>query len=63
MGGEDAVEQHERMIMDSEKAYKIPPFNIINRKSEHIVQLEYSGSRKRFDDIWNRSTKIENFSR
>ena len=63
MGGDDAVEQHERMIMDSEKAYKIPPFNIINRKSEHIVQLEYSGSRKRFDEIWNRSTKIENFGR
>lgn len=63
MGDEDAAAQHERMVMDSEKAYKIPPFNIINRKSEHIVQLEYSGSRKRFDEIWNRSTKIENFSR
>jgi hypothetical protein len=56
----DAVEQHERLIIDSSKAYKIPPINIINRKSEHIVGVNYSNALNRFNDLWARASKFEN---
>ncbi len=36
---EEAARQHERLIMDSDLAYKIPPLNIINKKNEHIVGI------------------------
>ncbi|MCL4372376.1 hypothetical protein M1373_03605 [Candidatus Marsarchaeota archaeon] len=60
MPGNDAQQQHERLIIDSKNAYKIPPMNIINRKSEHIVSINRSEAVSRFEDIWQRSTKYEN---
>ncbi len=57
---EIAAEQHERMIMDSERAFKIPPLNIINRKSEHIVGMNHADADRRFEKIWSSSTKYEN---
>ena len=58
---QDAQEQHERLLIDSARAYKIPPLNIINKKSEHIVSIDYKSSRARFDTIWSRSLKFENY--
>ncbi len=60
MDDSDAVGQHERMIMDSAIAYKIPPLNIINRKSEHIVGINHAEAERRFNELWNRATKYEN---
>lgn len=60
MSDADAAEQHERFMADSKNAFKIPPLNIINRKSEHIVRINPREVNKRFDDIFQRSTKIEN---
>lgn len=56
----DATAQHERVIMDESKAYKIPPLNIINKKNEHIVGINYSKTSSRFNDLWARATKFEN---
>ena len=56
----DASEQHERLLIDSFRAYKIPPLNIINKKSEHIVSINYQNALKRFNDLWARATKYEN---
>jgi hypothetical protein len=56
----DALEQHERLLIDSSKAYKIPPINIINKKSEHIVGVNYQNALSRFSDLWARATKYEN---
>jgi len=63
MGREDFSRQHERIMMDSNTAYKIPPINIINRKSEHIVSLNHDEAFRRFNEIWNRSKSYENFSK
>ncbi len=60
MSDADAAEQHERFMADAKNAFKIPPLNIINRKSEHIVRINPREMNKRFDDIFKRSTKIEN---
>ena len=54
------AEQHERLILDDSSAYKIPPLNIINKKSEHIIGVNYSEARSRFDYLWSKSTKLEN---
>ncbi len=62
MPEDDAHAQHERLIMDESNAYKIPPLNIINKKSEHIVGVSHGEAEKRFDSIWLRSTKYENFN-
>ena len=59
---EDAITQHERLIMDENVAYKIPPLNIINRKSEHIVGVNSGEARRRFDELWGRATKYENLN-
>lgn len=56
----DAMEQHERLLIDSSRAYKIPPINIINRKSEHVVGINHSAALSRFNDLWARATKYEN---
>jgi len=56
----DALEQHERLLIDSTKAYKIPPINIINKKSEHIVSIDHGQALHRFDELWARATKFEN---
>ncbi|BCS90698.1 MAG: hypothetical protein ARM1_0155 [Candidatus Micrarchaeota archaeon] len=55
-----AEEQHERFIFDSEVAYKIPPLNIINKKSEHIVRMPLRDAEERFKEVLSTSTKIEN---
>ncbi len=58
MKPEEAAEQHERFIFDSESAYKIPPLNIINKKSEHIVKMSRRDAVKRFEELVFNSTKI-----
>ncbi|MGC8652202.1 MAG: hypothetical protein ACP5UH_03055 [Candidatus Micrarchaeia archaeon] len=55
--------QHERLILDESTAYKIPPLNIINKKSEHIIGINYNEARGRFDYLWSMSTKFENMKR
>ncbi|MEM0106730.1 MAG: hypothetical protein QXD11_00870 [Candidatus Micrarchaeaceae archaeon] len=60
MNDEDSIKQHERLLIDDSNAYKIPPLNIINRKSEHIVKVTQKDAIKRFDYIWNRATKLDN---
>jgi len=54
------VEQHERLIIDDNTAYKIPPLNIINKKSEHIVSVNHSEAMDRFEYFWSKSVKFEN---
>ncbi len=61
MSEQDGVQQHERFIFDDEKAYKIPPLNIINKKSEHIVRLSVREARSRFDTLVKNSTKYDNY--
>ena len=61
MSDDAAREQHERFMFDSSNAYKIPPFNIITRKSEHIVKISISDAKKRYNELYNSSTKIENY--
>jgi len=63
MSENDAQQQHERLIIDSQNAFKIPPINIINKKSEHIVTINRSEALSRFEEIWQRSTKYENYSK
>ncbi len=58
----DKVAQHERMMLDDAVAYKIPPFNIINRRSEHIMLIGHSESKKRFEYLYGRAISMENFS-
>lgn len=60
MADNDFNTQHERLILDDFNAYKIPPLNIINKKSEHIVKIKYKSAIGRFDKIWGRATKFEN---
>ncbi|MDE1832956.1 MAG: hypothetical protein KGH58_00885 [Candidatus Micrarchaeota archaeon] len=56
----EAHRQHERMILDDHKAYKIPPLNIINRKNEHIVSINHADAEKWFERLWGGSTRFEN---
>lgn len=56
----EAAKQHERLILDDEIAYKIPPINIINKKSEHIVGINHNQARYKFDNLWPKATKYEN---
>lgn len=60
LDGEEATKQHERFIMDAYAAYKIPPLNIINKKSEHIVSIKHEEALRRFDALWAEATKFEN---
>ncbi len=62
MDDKDAIEQHERFIMDDRTAYKIPPFNIINRRSEHITKISFSEADKRFRYLYGRAIKMENYA-
>ena len=59
MNSEDAGQQHERLLIDSARAYKIPPLNIINKKNEHVVSIDHGRAAKRFEFLWNRGTKYE----
>lgn len=58
----DAVDQHERMMLDDRIAYKIPPFNIINKRSEHITKIGFEESNRRFSYLYGRAIKLENYS-
>ncbi len=61
MSDADAVAQHERFVFDDSKAYKIPPLNIINKKSEHIVGLRVGEARSRFEALMRNATKYDNY--
>jgi len=61
MRSEEAASQHERFILDDKSAYKIPPLNIINRKSEHVVRMSLGDARRRFEYLMNNSAKLENY--
>ena len=61
MSDEAAKEQHERFMFDASSAYKIPPMNIINRKSEHIVRMSLADAKKRYDELYKNSMKFENY--
>ena len=57
----DASRQHERLMLDGSTAYKIPPLNIINKKSEHIVGINYREADNQFKNLWEKAVKFENF--
>lgn len=61
MDPKDSAEQHERFVMDERTAYKIPPFNIINKKSEHITKIKLSEAKSRFYYLYGRASKIDNY--
>ncbi len=61
MDPKESATQHERFILDDKNAYKIPPFNIINRKSEHIVRMGHGDARKRYEQLSHTSAKLENY--
>jgi len=61
MSREDSIAQHERFIFDDARAYKIPPLNIINKKSEHIVDLRIGEAKNRFDALARNATKYDNY--
>ena len=61
MDDKDATEQHERLLMDSRSAYKIPPINIINKKSEHIIKINFRDAERRFSELYGRSIIIDNY--
>ncbi|MDE1870998.1 MAG: hypothetical protein KGI06_02035 [Candidatus Micrarchaeota archaeon] len=56
----EAAKQHERLILDDSIAYKIPPINIINKKSEHIVGINHHEAESKFSTLWPKATKYEN---
>lgn len=62
MNKDDSSQQHERFIFGNSAAYKIPPLNIINKKSEHIVKIGVRDAKKRFEYLYQRSIKFENYS-
>lgn len=61
MNEDDAIAQHERFILDQQGAYKIPPLNIINKKSEHITRMNVRDAQKRFDYLYQNAIKFENY--
>ncbi len=61
MSEKDGIAQHERFIFDAEKAYKIPPLNIINKKSEHVVSIRVGEARSRFESLMRNATKYDNY--
>ena len=62
MDDKDAVDQHERIMMDDRIAYKIPPFNIINKRSEHITKINFADANRRFQQLSSRAIKFENYA-
>ncbi len=56
----DSAMQHERFMLDEDKAYKIPPLNIIHKKSEHIIRVGVREAKRRYMQLYQRSTKFEN---
>ncbi len=61
MDEKDTVEQHERFIMDQRSAYKMPPFNIINKRSEHVTKVNFRDADKRFSELLSRAIKLDNY--
>ncbi|MEM3181488.1 MAG: hypothetical protein QW091_02090 [Candidatus Micrarchaeaceae archaeon] len=61
MSDADAMTQHERFIFDERSAFKIPPLNIINEKSEHITRIRFSDAKARFEELMKNSIKYENY--
>ena len=61
MDDKDTVEQHERIIMDDRIAYKVPPFNIINKRSEHITKINFGEADRRFAQLYSRAIKLDNY--
>ncbi|MGI0141710.1 MAG: hypothetical protein ACREBF_03625 [Candidatus Micrarchaeales archaeon] len=61
MSGDDAGSQHERFLFDDVNAFKIPPLNIIHKKSEHITKINLNEARDRYTELSQRATKIDNF--
>jgi hypothetical protein len=61
MDDKDEVEQHERILMDDKVAYKIPPFNIINTRSEHLTRIGFNEAQRRFHQLYSRSLTSENY--
>jgi hypothetical protein len=61
MDDKDTVEQHERIIMDDRIAYKVPPFNIINKRSEHITKINFKEADSRFTHLCARAIKLDNY--
>lgn len=62
MSESDAKDQHERFMIDDSSAYKIPPLNIINRKSEHVTRISRSDVIQRFSHLYSNSMTLENYS-
>jgi hypothetical protein len=61
LSDKEAFKQHERMLIDDSSAYKIPPLNIINKKSEHIVSINSKDALHRFNTLWSEAVRFENF--
>lgn len=61
MDDSDSAMQHERFIFDGSYAYKVPPLNIIHKKSEHIIRINIREAKKRFEQLYSHSMKYENF--
>ena len=61
MADADSANQHERFVFDDKRAYKIPPLNIINRKSEHVVSFSVRDARVRFEAMARNAMKYENY--
>ncbi len=61
MDPKDTVEQHERIMLDDRIAYKIPPFNIINKRSEHITKINFREADSRFAQLYSRAIKLDNY--
>ncbi|VVB77400.1 Uncharacterised protein [uncultured archaeon] len=61
MAEADNTTQHERFVFDDSRAYKIPPLNIINKKSEHVVNFSVKDAKGRFDALSKNATKYENY--
>ncbi len=57
----DRVEQHERLMLDDKVAYKIPPFNIINRRSEHLIMIGRGEAVRRFSYLYSRAISLDNY--
>ncbi len=60
MDEKDASDQHERFMISNKGAFKIPPINIINKKSEHITRINDSSARRRFNYLYKRAITLEN---
>jgi hypothetical protein len=56
-----AREQHERFMFDSKEAFKIPPLNIINKKSEHVLKMNIKDAKERYEELYKNSIKFENY--